>query len=215
MDGASATTVARPVKAPPREPRGFTIVEAKGVTVGLDLVDLDERTRTFMASEVERDAASGRLFLSGRLSPSGQHQYPDLLRSATRSGDADSFALALRQPGLMNAREISHSKTGKAYEKAVPVTAAETLAEGEFNRFYLRGLCLRTIEDGIPSLEIYRAKAVLDPRPDSVARIGQRVDPGSLLEDLRSNPGVDTALGLPPGPNSGLSARIPQASDAS
>src|SRR6266851_5569734 len=36
-----------------------------------------------------------------------------------------------------------------------------------------------------------------------------RTDPKALLTDLRSNPGVDTALGLPPGPNSGLSARLP------
>jgi hypothetical protein len=193
----------------------LTSVQAKEATVGLELADLDERTRILMASEVERDAATGRLYLSGRLSPSGQHRYPDLLRSATHSGDAESLASALRQPGLMNAREISHSKTGKPYEKAVPATAAETLAEGEFNRFYLRGLCLRAIEDGIPSLEIYRAKAVLNPRPDSIARIGQGVDPRYLLEDLRMNPGVDTALGLPPGPNSGLSARIPRASNAS
>ena len=182
--------------------------------MGLVLADLDERTRTLMESEVERDAATGRLYLSGRLSPSGQHRYPDLLRSTIHSGDAESLGAALRKPGLMNAREISHSKTGTPYEKAVPANATETLAEGEFNRFYLRGLCLRAIEDGIPSLEIYRAKAVLDPRPDSIARIGQRVDPKYLLDDLRVNPGVDTALGLPPGPNSGLSARIPGASNA-
>jgi hypothetical protein len=31
-----------------------------------------------------------------------------------------------------------------------------------------------------------------------------------LLDDLRTNVGVDTALGLPAGPNSGLSAMIPE-----
>ena len=32
-----------------------------------------------------------------------------------------------------------------------------------------------------------------------------RLAKSSLLDDLRAHPGTDTALGLPPGPNSGLS----------
>lgn len=37
------------------------------------------------------------------------------------------------------------TRNGKTFSKKVPVTAAETLAEGEFNRFYARGLCLREV----------------------------------------------------------------------
>jgi hypothetical protein len=83
------------------------------------------------------------------------------------------------------------------------------LAEGEFNRFYVRGLCLRAIDEGIDRLVIYRAKAVEEPRPDSNRRIGRSVNPRTLLDDLRRNAGVDTALGIPPGPNSGLSVKLP------
>lgn len=91
----------------------------------------------------------------------------------------------------------------------VPVTAPDTLAEGEFNRFYVRGLCLRAIEKGIPEMEVYRGKPVRQPRPESKAMIGKRISAQILLEDLRQSPGVEPALGLPPGPNSGLTVRLP------
>jgi hypothetical protein len=82
------------------------------------------------------------------------------------------------------------------------------MAEGEFGRFYLRALCLRALADGTNHLVIYRAKAVMNPRPDSQAKIDTTIDAATLLADLRAHSGVDTALGLPPGPNSGLSARL-------
>lgn len=66
-----------------------------------------------------------------------------------------------------------------------------------------------SIEDGITSLEIYRAKLVSNPRAESQARIGSRIDPQALLDDLRTHPGVDTALKLPAGLNSGLSVKLP------
>jgi hypothetical protein len=92
---------------------------------------------------------------------------------------------------------------------AVPVNAAETMAEGEFNRFYIRALCQRAIDSGIPSLIVYRAKQVQNPRPQSITLEGTSIGARLVLDDLRAHPGVDTALGLPPGPNSGLSVRLP------
>jgi hypothetical protein len=91
----------------------------------------------------------------------------------------------------------------------VPITAAETLGEGEFNRFYIRALCVHAINDGIKTLIVYRAKVVANARVESEMKIDTGVDPVRLLGDLRNNPGVDTALGLPAGPNSGLSVRLP------
>jgi hypothetical protein len=88
-------------------------------------------------------------------------------------------------------------------------TAHETLAEGEFNRFYMRGLCQYAIEQGIPELEIYRAKEVHHERGSSRAKIGDRFSPQSLLADLTAPFNTRTESGMPPGPNSGLSLRIP------
>jgi hypothetical protein len=59
-------------------------------------------------------------------------------------------------------------------------------------------------------LLVYRAKAVMVPRADSQAMIGIMIDAKALLADLRIHQGVDTALGLPNGPNSGLSVRLPE-----
>ena len=91
----------------------------------------------------------------------------------------------------------------------VPYTAPETLAEGEFNRFYARGLCRRAIEEGTSQLIVYRAKQVMNARSASQAKIGTKISAKELLQDLRTHPGVDTALGLPQGPNSGLSVKLP------
>lgn len=86
------------------------------------------------------------------------------------------------------------------------VNAHEVLAEGEFNRFYMRALCLHAsqTEQGVV---VFRAKSVARPRPESEQMIGRRMDPARLLTDLRTHP-TDTALGLPPGPNSGLSLNL-------
>ena len=85
----------------------------------------------------------------------------------------------------------------------MPSNAPETLAEGEFNRFYIRGLCRRAVEENVAQLVIYRAKTVTHARPESERRIGATVSPGALLADLRQNVGVDTVLGVPAGPEFG------------
>lgn len=83
------------------------------------------------------------------------------------------------------------------------------LAEGEFNRFYIRAICVRAMESGVREVTVYRAKEVLDARTESTRKIGQSVSAEELLRDLRTSQGIDTALGLPPGPNSGLSVYLP------
>ncbi len=47
------------------------------------------------------------------------------------------------------------------------------------------------------------------PRPGSEEKIGTLIDAKAILHDLRTTPGLEPALGLPPGPNSGLSAKLP------
>lgn len=94
-------------------------------------------------------------------------------------------------------------------EYRIPDTAPATMAEGEFNIFYCRGLCARAVADGAARLIVYRAKEVMTPRPDSQAKIGAAVNPSSVLADLRQTHGIEPSLGLPPGPNTGLSLKLP------
>lgn len=177
--------------------------------MALKLVNLDDRTRSFMVSEIESDKKADKLYVSPRLNERGREKYYDLLREAADKHDDSWLAERLRRDGLMKTVEERKKPKGGYTTAQVPVTAPDTLAEGEFNRFYIRGLCLRAIQDNIPELLIYRAKEVSSPRRESEAKIGERIDPQRLLEDVRAKPGVDTALGLPAGPNSGLSARLP------
>lgn len=177
--------------------------------MALTLVNLDERTRQLMLDEIDQDLASGRLFTSTRLSSDGQSDYPTLLKEAVSSFDDAWLAQQLQRSGRLNSTESRRTPSGGVTTAKVPVNAHEMLAEGEFNRFYARALCRRAIEDGIPNLEIYRAKLVSNPRTESQARIGSHISPQALLDDLRTHPGVDTALKLPAGPNSGLSVKLP------
>jgi len=178
--------------------------------MGLRYENLDETTRRYMNEEIERDIADGSIYISNRLNPSGCERWPELLKEAARSGTDDTLAASIIRDGCLKERVERRKPKGGMTMAAVPVTAHETMGEGEFNRYYTRGLCRRAIEEGLGELEVYRAKAVREPRPMSEAKIGMRVDPRVILEDLRQTQGVEPALGLPPGPNSGLTLRIPR-----
>ncbi len=169
--------------------------------------NLDSKTRQLMLDEIELDIKNKRLYLSSRLSETGKKHYPELLKNAIQENNETTLANNLKTKNCLNPTEPRKTNQGIKIV-SVPVTANETLAEGEFNRFYIRALCCKVIEDKRGTLEIYRAKHVSTPRPESQMMIGKTIDPERLLNDLRINIGVDTVLGLPQGPNSGLSVRI-------
>jgi len=177
--------------------------------MALQLENLDARTRRYMVDELDYDVAGATLYISPRLSERGRADWETLLRSAMEGGDDVSLAGSLRSQARMGTTEQRRNPKGGFTTARIPVTAPETLAEGEFNRFYARGLCRRALEDGVNRLVVYRAKRVRDPRPESQAMVGTTIDAKALLEDLRTHPGIEPALGLPPGPNSGLSVRLP------
>jgi len=177
--------------------------------MALNYRNLDERTREYMLDEVNFDVSKRTLYLSKRLTEQGKQNYAGLLKKAVQKYDDAWLGNEIRGRDYMRSSEERKKPKGGFTIARVPATAADTLAEGEFNRFYARGLCLRAIEDNIEKLIIYRAKEVRNPRPESEQMIGREIDAKALLEDLRQNPGVEPALGLPPGPNSGLSVRLP------
>ncbi len=174
--------------------------------MGMRYESLDDKVRLYMLEELELDVNTGKLYISPRLTEEGVRIWPDLLREALRNYDDDWLAEQLRSRRLL--KEIEQRQTRKGIVTAkVPRTAPETLAEGEFNRFYIRGLCRAVLASGGTEVEVYRGKEVQNPRIESELMIGRRLPAQQLLEDLRKNPGVEPALGLPPGPNSGLTVR--------
>lgn len=176
--------------------------------MGLQYDHLDEVTRQYMLEEIELDVQNGALYFSPRLHDEGCASWPELLRTAARTGMDDTLAEAIRRDDCLRTHMPRVTKNGTTMAR-VPVNAPETLAEGEFNRFYLRGLCRLAIDERIPYLVACRAKEVAQPRPESDAIIGGKFDPKKILEDLRVSQGVDTVLGLPAGPNSGLCLTLP------
>lgn len=171
-----------------------------------------------MVEEVDRDAALGTLYLSPRLTDRGRREWVELLRAAVLGGDETTLAESLRGTGRLRESEQRRPRRGwgRFHEVRVPYTAAETLAEGEFNRYYIRGLCLRALAEGYSEVTVYRAKDVRDPRQESIRMVGRRVDAACLLDDLRGHSGEEEpALQVPGGPNSGLSVRLPDAKDQS
>ena len=131
-----------------------------------------------------------------------------MLRSAIEHGDEVSLASNLSSQRCLKTYTQRRTPKGNITTVKVSKDAHEMLAEGELNRFYIRGLCRRAQEDDIGEVVVYRAKAVRNLRPEPQAKLGVKLPVANLLEDLRRNIGVDTALGVPAGPNSGLSVKI-------
>lgn len=177
-----------------------------GTVMAFYFENLDEKTRKYMLEELEYDNQNHNLYISTRLNNYGINLYPKTLAKAASSGNEVTFASDINQ-GYLNLTEQRKSRKGGYTTAKVPSNAHELLAEGEFNRLYVRALCRRAIDENL-ILEVYRAKPVNNPRSESQAKIGQLVDPNTLLHDLRTNIGIDTALGIPAGPNSGLSVKI-------
>src|SRR5690348_2398567 len=100
--------------------------------MALNLVNLSSEVRQRMLDEINDDLAKGRLSLSNRLSSTGQSDYPDLLKQAVSQYDDTWLATELQKPSRMNTHEPRKTPSGGTTMAKVPVTAHETLAEGEF-----------------------------------------------------------------------------------
>ena len=172
---------------------------------------LDDRVRKLMLKEVDIDEAKGRLFLSPRLNAEGTRLYEGLLRKAVKSHDDDWLASELEAKDCIKYGEARRLKSDKTILARTPNDASVIIAEGEFNRFYIRALCVLAIEDGIESVEIVRGRHPASPRPESERLVGSMFPASKLLDDLRRHSGVETALGVPAGPHSGLTVRLPSA----
>ncbi|MGH2538149.1 MAG: hypothetical protein ACRDHL_12200 [Candidatus Promineifilaceae bacterium] len=171
--------------------------------------ELDERTRRLMLAELEYDIGRNQLHISPYLSLQGQRDYPNLLRQAIERGDETTLAEELRALRRIGRTGHRRNPAGGYTIVTLPATAAETLAEDAFNRYYIRAICRRALEEGVEELIVYRAKPAAEPRPRSEELVETTVDPAALLHDLRERPAEEQEIGVPGGPNSGISVRFP------
>lgn len=171
--------------------------------MGIRYNSLDANVRQWMLHELDLDKGNGRLYISPRLTEDGANAWPELLRNAFLEYNDDWLSSQIRSRGFVRETEQRKKPNGGFTTARVPHTAPETLAEGEFNRFYARGLCAAVLAGGGIDVEVCRGKEVENPRPESQAMIGRRLPAQQFLKDLRESQGVEPALGLPR-PNSGL-----------
>lgn len=177
--------------------------------MSLNLHLLDNRTRALMLAEVRYDLGSNNLHISPYLSGQVVHDFAALLKEAIKNGDDKSLAETLKQKGRISRTAHRRLSNNGHSIYTIPSNTAEMIAEDTFNRYYIRAVCLRALADGIDKVIVYRAKPVSSPRTRSEALIETTVDPVDLLLDLRQNTGETTEMGIPGGPNSGISVCLP------
>src|SRR5690242_14238094 len=86
-----------------------------------------------MVEEITQDITTSRLYMSPRLNTVGQAQYPTLLTEAAQTYDDAWLAQQICMKGLLKTEETRRTPSGGTTTARVPVTAPDTLAEGEFN----------------------------------------------------------------------------------
>jgi hypothetical protein len=174
--------------------------------VPLQYENLDPTTRRYALAELDSDLASGAFHASERLRPTAAEQYQRLLHDALRY--YDDLWLEEHASDLLVDFELRRTPSGGQTTAKIPEMAARMLAEGDFNRYYMRGVCQRAIDEGRQVVEVYRARLSLEPRPESAELEGTRLPAREVLEQLRgltSDEPVVFPLGRP---NSGLSVRL-------
>lgn len=173
----------------------------------LQYESLDPTTRRYSLAELDRDVADGSFFASERLRPTAFEEYRSLLRDAIRYYDDRWLEERVDTAGLLVDFETRRTPSGGIATARLPTSAARMLAEGDFNRYYMRGVAARAVAEGREVVEVYRARLSVEPRRESAELEGTRLSAREVLDDLRalqSQP-VDTPLSRP---NSGLSVKL-------
>lgn len=166
-----------------------------------NFIDLSRETRDLMLSEVLDDIAGDRLYISDRLNDAGKEKYAIFLINAITRGDDETF-----KSYLDAGDHFAPTYIRQGSEVAMPSNAAQLLSQGEFNRYYIRAICLKALHQNMDMVEIYRGRESSAARSGSEARIGQQLPAKDLLDDLRS--AIGTAPQYLPEVNSGLCIKL-------
>jgi len=168
--------------------------------------NLDPTTRRYALAELDDDLKSGAFHASERLRPTAIAEYQRLLHEAIRYYD-DRW-LEDRASDLLIDFETRQTRSGGQTTAKVPEMAARMLTEGDFNRYYMRGVALRAIEEGRQVVEVYRARLSLEPRPESTELEGHRFPAREVLDQLRGLSEAEPTIPRLGRVNSGMSIRL-------
>jgi hypothetical protein len=172
----------------------------------LQYENLDPITRRHAVAELDHDLEAGTFHISDRLRPEAVHSYERMLHEALRYYD-DRW-LEEHASDFLIEFEPRMTRAGTQTRARVPDMAARLLAEGDFNRYYMRGVALRAIEELRQVVEVYRARLSMEPRPESAQLEGRRLDARDVLNHLRGPLSTDLSVAPLGRTNSGLSVRL-------
>lgn len=153
-----------------------------------------------MLGEFNADAGTDNVYLSTVVHEANTAGYLGAQREAFESGNPDTLAAAFESSGVLRPTQDNGNTVN------IP-QAAKRLAGGQFMAYYIRAVAYRAVQDE-RSLEIYRARESANPRPESEAKIGTRLDPSELLADLRDKSRTPWTFAVLPEVSSGLSVRL-------
>ena len=168
--------------------------------------NLDPTTRRFALEELDWDEEHHRAHVPDRVRPEAQKEYLARLRDALRYYD-DQW-LEDHVDELLVDFETRKTRSGGQATARIPTGAARMIAEGDFNRYYMRGVAARAAADGRQVVEVYRARLSLEPRTASSELEGTRITATDLLNELRGLSGEAPTISRLGKPNSGLSVRM-------
>lgn len=172
-----------------------------------NFVDLNEETRLFMLDAIDEAEKSGNIYYSSRFTEKGKEQWLSLLKQAASEYNEHWLAYMLEENQLLKGFEGARKPSGGYSIKHVPQSAAETFSEGQFNRFYILGLCKLAKRNGISHLIVYRAKESKIPRPESESLLNTRIPINEIENQL-----IDISSSFKSKlvqPNSGISLKMP------
>jgi hypothetical protein len=179
------------------------LLQNKRGSMGFNFVDLDNITRKYMLDELEADVNEGTVFISCWLREGMAAEYIGVLRRAITNFDESWFASEILQQNLLR-----ESDNFEARNITIPINANTILAEEEFNKYYMRGVCLRAVKEGSNSVVVYRGQRVTIPSPESRQRVGQRLKAEILLDSLRTASDIYSALRVPRRPSPKLTVKL-------
>lgn len=146
---------------------------------------LNDVTRSYMLEEIQAAQQEKNLYYSKRFNDHGITRWPALLQAAARSHDDHWLACRLETEGLMKGLEGARTPSGGYTIRHVPYTAAELMAEGQFNRYYMLGVCRRALAERQSSVFVYRAKPRPDRSSEEDALVGAALNAQALHAELR------------------------------
>ena len=166
--------------------------------------NLDETTRLLMVNELERDIKNGLFYEPVSMQKTFIPTYKKLLKRTFEKGNVESLRTSFSM-SFFKAKD----QRGRKFSDSIK----EMVAFSDFNRYYIRALLVRAIDEN-KSLAVYRAKQTVNERMESKLALGKFYSSKALLQQLLEitrdyrilfnlNPPLDFLK-----PNSGLSLKI-------